>query len=92
MTRRFAVVKGSAVENVIVWDGEAPWNKPDGAELIELVESASVSPGFIFEAGAFRDPRPQGSNAEALAALEAKAAETAQRLGFNGDPGETVTL
>ncbi len=93
MTKRFAVVKSGTVENVILWDGETPWTLPEGAELVELNDSAAVSPGFLYQTGAFVDPRPQNTlSAQTISALEQKANETAQRLGFNGDPGQTVTI
>lgn len=54
----YAVVNSTTniVENVILWDGESPWQPPEGTFVVPLQGSAGI--GWKFENDAFIDVRP----------------------------------
>lgn len=63
MADRYALVRGSTVENVIEWDGGDQWSPPDGVLLIRLDlrrnDHKACSPGSGYTNGAFTSAPPQ---------------------------------
>jgi hypothetical protein len=55
--KHYAIVEGNVVTNVVVWDGETPYN-PDG-ELI-LIDGLTPEPGigWDYDGEKFADNRP----------------------------------
>jgi hypothetical protein len=47
---RHAIVVGGVVENVIIWDGVAEWNPPDGATVIALNVDEACDIGWTYDA------------------------------------------
>lgn len=56
MTNRYAVVRGSVVENVIIWDGVSKYTPPNGTILIANEE---CGPGWNYNEDENRFFRPQ---------------------------------
>lgn len=54
---RWAIVRGEAVENVILWDGESVYEAPAGTELVALGD-AVAAPGHSYINGEFVAPPP----------------------------------
>lgn len=44
------------VDNVIVWDGEAAYEEPNGLELVAIEPAAHVGIGWTYVDGAFVAP------------------------------------
>jgi hypothetical protein len=54
--KRYAVIDGNNVVNVILWDGDADWSPPEGTQTVELGDTAAVGPGFTYDGNAFIAP------------------------------------
>ena len=48
----YAVIQSGFVVNVVVWDGVAPWNPPEGTELVLLQPDEWVSIGATYDPNA----------------------------------------
>ena len=53
----FVVVVEGVVVNRVVWDGEAPWTPPAGAEVIDTDDPAAVI-GATYDGETFTAPGP----------------------------------
>lgn len=51
---RYAVVRDGIVENVILWDGERPWQPPEGTTAVACATEVSI--GWIYDGDAFQPP------------------------------------
>ena len=56
--KRYAIVNIATtfVENICVWDGEAPWTPPDGCEAILIPNDTVVAIGYLYVDGKFVPP------------------------------------
>jgi hypothetical protein len=54
--KHYAIVQDGVVTNVVVWDGETPYN-PDG-ELVEIPEGSTAGIDWDYIDGEFVDNRP----------------------------------
>lgn len=56
--KTYAVINAETniVENVILWDGESPWQPPAGMYVQELSGEAGI--GWKYENDSFSDVRP----------------------------------
>lgn len=52
---RYAIVRDSIVETVIVWDGQSAYSAPEGTELVASGDSP-VAPGYSYVNGEFVAP------------------------------------
>ena len=55
---RYAIVNIATtfVENICVWDGEAPWTPPDGCEAAVIPSDLPVGIGYSYSKGVFVAP------------------------------------
>ena len=44
--KRWALIEGNIVANVIVWDGMTEWKRPEGSVLEEITEVPNVGIGW----------------------------------------------
>ena len=51
---RYAIVSGSQVVNVILWDGVTPWVAADGCEAVACGDT--VGPGWTYNGSIFIAP------------------------------------
>jgi hypothetical protein len=56
----YAVISNDVVENVIVWDGAAPY--PNSEELIDLTANPQVGPGYTYNGTTFTAPAVRPSS------------------------------
>ncbi|CAI1595144.1 hypothetical protein [Serratia fonticola] len=54
----YALVKNNIVQNMILWDGSAPYQLSVGVKAIPVSESDYVGPGFIYDGKQFTPPQP----------------------------------
>lgn len=54
---KYAVIKDELVVNVIIWDGEAPYNPGEGCQLIKVAADERVGPGFAYINNEFIEPK-----------------------------------
>jgi len=54
---RYAIIKDGVVVNVILWDGQAEWQPPEGATLVN-VDDIIFGPGYLYDGETFTDPSP----------------------------------
>ena len=47
MTMNYAIVENGIVINVTIWDGEAPWQPPEGCDLVPLQNGAGIGWGYV---------------------------------------------
>lgn len=62
MIMKYAVINSSnIVENIIVWDGSAPYNSGEGMTLVEIQDGVFCSVGWLYDPATqtFTDPNPQ---------------------------------
>ena len=52
---RYAIVRDTLVENVVLWDGVSSWTPPAGTQAIN-VDNTVCGPGFTFDGTAFTPP------------------------------------
>lgn len=52
---RYAVIIDEVVVNVVEWDGETPWQAPDGSTVVPA-EDPSIQIGVGYVDGAVVDP------------------------------------
>jgi hypothetical protein len=52
MIYRYAIIQSNIVWSVVVWDGVAPWEPPEGTELLQLADGERCGGGWTYEAGA----------------------------------------
>ena len=52
---RYAIIRDSIVETVIVWDGQSAYAAPDGTELV-MAGDSPVAPGYSYTGGEFVAP------------------------------------
>lgn len=52
--KRIAMIKDGVVQNIALWDGEAPWS-PEGFILIDVTDM-NVGPDFTYADGVFSEP------------------------------------
>ena len=65
--KRWACVKDSKVDMVIIWDGVQNWPPAKDYEMVELADDSPVGPDWDYVDGEFVDNRP----VEELEELEA---------------------
>lgn len=53
--RRIAMIKNGVVQNIALWDGEAPWS-PEGFILVD-VTTLDVGPSYTYLDGVFSQPQ-----------------------------------
>ena len=51
---RYAIVSGSMVVNVVLWDGVTPWAAPEGTMAIACGDT--VGPGWTYNGSTFSAP------------------------------------
>ena len=51
---RYAIVSGSMVVNVVLWDGAASWAPPEGCEAVACGDT--VGPGWTYNGSTFSAP------------------------------------
>ena len=52
---RYCLIRNGVVENVIAWDGVAPWQAPAGYQVIT---DDRASPGWRYDGAVFTPPAP----------------------------------
>jgi hypothetical protein len=55
----YAVISNGVVENVIVWDGVAPY--PNSEALVDLTANPQVGPGYTYNGTTFTPPAVTGT-------------------------------
>jgi len=55
-TNVYAVVENGVVVNMVVWDGVAQWQPPEGSQAIPVPEGTFVDIGWLYSNGAFSAP------------------------------------
>lgn len=89
---RYAIIVDGMVHNVILWDGEATYEAPDGSEFIEAPDDAT--PGWTYINGEWQAPVEVETHApvedpEVVAAKEAAAASLIA-LGISQENARTI--
>lgn len=56
MSKKFAVIRGDVIENVVLWDGGDDWTPPEGVQVRSLPEGAGV--GWRLVDGVWTAPAP----------------------------------
>jgi hypothetical protein len=51
---RYAIISGSEVVNVVLWDGVVPWEAPEGCEAVAC--GSTVGPGWTHDGSSFIAP------------------------------------
>jgi len=62
MIMKYAVINSSnIVENIIVWDGSAPYNPGAGMTLVEIQNNVFCAIGWIYDPSTqtFTNPNPE---------------------------------
>jgi hypothetical protein len=54
----YALVSNGVVQNMILWDGQEPYEMPSGTDAIHVGENDYVGPGFIYDGEKFTPPQP----------------------------------
>lgn len=52
--RRYAIVSGDLVVNIILWDGEATWSPPEGTEAVQSPDEIGM--GWTYAGGVWTAP------------------------------------
>jgi hypothetical protein len=80
----YALITGSEVVNVILWDGETPYDTPTGTEAVMVPSGEAVQIGYTYASGTFTAP---ATTTPTLTAAQAAAASYAELISG----GVTVT-
>lgn len=57
MSKRYAIVDGSTVVNVVMWDGDASkWQPPENMTANLLPDDSPVGPGYSFDGSKYEAP------------------------------------
>ena len=85
MNNTYALIENGLVTNVVVWNGDtANWQPPDGVEVVEIEEGATVGIGYSYADGVFAAPTapppPIPTAAEVLAQCDALLAMATLRI------------
>lgn len=77
---RYAVVRDGLAENVILWDGVAEYQAPEGTELVQVSEE--IAPGWRLEGDAWIAPEMPENPAPELdpVVMQAKQSAAAQLM------------
>jgi hypothetical protein len=54
----YAIIENGIVSNIVVWDGQAPWNPPVGANAVQIPDGAYIGIGSTYANGVFSAPPP----------------------------------
>lgn len=52
---KYAIIRDTLVENVVLWDGETEWQPPEGTTIVELGDTIA-GPGFTYDGTTFTAP------------------------------------
>lgn len=89
MVGSYAVVRGTLVENVVLWDGQPGWATPAGTVCVKVPDGQPVGPGWTFSGVTWTAPAPEVVN---VALLNAEAIVAAQVDPTVPDPTAAALL
>lgn len=80
---RYALVSAGYVQNVMLWDGEAP-HEPEGLTPVLVLDNSPVSPGWTYDGMTFTAPATPASTTHFVNKIDFRALFTqAETLAFN---------
>lgn len=59
---RYAIVRNGVVDNIVEWDGQSPWQTPEGCTAI--VEPTGVGIGWTLVKDVWTAPKPPPTDVE----------------------------